>query len=47
MVVDVNVTIDRLVGFLKSLRLVSVDALCFEDSEKVFSQRIVIAVSTP
>ena len=46
-VIEVDVIVNHLVGFLKSFRLVSVDTLCFEDSKEIFSQGIVIAISTP
>ena len=47
MVVEVNVVVDHFIGLFKSLRLVSVYALSFQDAEEIFSQCIVIAVSAP
>ena len=37
--------VNHLVYFLESFQLVPIDVLCFEDSEKVFSQRIIVTVS--
>lgn len=46
-VVEVNVVVDHFIGLIKSLRLVSVYALSFQDAEEIFSQCIVIAISAP
>ena len=37
-VVEVNVVVDHFIGLIKSLRLVSVYALSFQDAEEIFSQ---------
>ena len=47
MVVEVDVIVNHFIGLFKSLRLVSIDALGFQDAKEIFSQRIVIAISTP
>ena len=47
MVGEVDVIVNHFIGPFKSLWLVSVDALCFQDAKEIFSQRVVIAISTP
>ena len=44
MVVKVDVSVNYLVGFRERGRLAPVNALCFENEEKVFCHRIVIRV---
>ena len=45
MVVEVDVLVDQIVGLLKCLELLAVDAFCFQDTEKIFGHCVVIAVS--
>lgn len=47
MVIKVDIIVNRFIGLFKSLWFVSVDALSFQDAKEIFSQRIVIAISTP
>ncbi len=47
MVVEINEIVNQLSGLLKSLDFLAVDALCLENGEEIFCQRVVIAVSTP
>ena len=44
MVVEVNVSVDQIIGFFHCLGFVPVDALCFQDREEIVSHRIVIRV---
>src|SRR5699024_3010545 len=44
-VVEVDVLVDQIVGLLKCLELLAVDAFCFQDTEKIFGHCVVIAVS--
>lgn len=47
MVIKVDIIVNHFIGLFKSLWFVSVDALSFQDAKEIFSQRIVIAISTP
>ena len=47
MVVEVDVSVNYLIGLGKGSGSVPVDTLRFEDSKEIFSQSIVLAVSTP
>ena len=47
MVVEVDEAVNTFIGLPESFRFVPVDALCFEDGEKVFSHGIVVAVPAP
>ena len=44
-VIEVDVLVDQIVGLLKCLELLAVDAFCFQDTEKIFGHCVVIAVS--
>ena len=44
MVIEVNVSVNQIVGFLEGLWLVSVDTLCFQDGEEIFCHCIVIRI---
>lgn len=43
-VVEMNITINHFIGFIEGHRFVSVNTLGFENGEKIFCHRIVIAV---
>ena len=43
--IEVDVLVDQIVGLLKCLELLAVDAFCFQDTEKIFGHCVVIAVS--
>ena len=47
MVIKVDIIVNHFISLFKSLWFVSVDALSFQDAKEIFSQRIVIAISTP
>ena len=47
MVVEVDVIVNHFIGLYERLWLVPVDTFCFQDAKEIFSQRIVIAISTP
>ena len=38
MVIEVDVLVDQIVGLLKCLELLAVDAFCFQDTEKIFGE---------
>ena len=46
MVVEMDVAVNHILGFGKGRGFVSVDALSFENREKVFGHGIVMAVPT-
>ena len=47
MVIKVDIIVNHFISLFKSLWFASVDALGFQDAKEIFSQRIVIAISTP
>jgi len=47
MVIKVDIIVNHFISLFKSLWFASVDALSFQDAKEIFSQRIVIAISTP
>ena len=40
-VIEVDVLVDQIVGLLKCLELLAVDAFCFQDTEKIFGHCVV------
>ena len=47
MVVEVDEAVNAFIGFPEGFRLVPVNALRFEDGEKVFSHSVVVTVTAP
>ena len=45
MVVEVNVSINQIIGFSECLWLVPVDTLCFQNGEEIFCHCIVIWIA--
>ena len=45
MVIEVDVLVDQIVGLLKCLELLAVDAFCFQDTEKIFGDYPIICVN--
>ena len=46
MIVEIDVIINELFCFRKSLNLCSVNTLCFEDREEIFCQSVIIGIPT-
>ena len=47
MVVEVNKTVNHLIGFREGIQFTAVNALGFEDGEEVFCHSVVIRISPP
>lgn len=45
MVIKMDVSVDHVSGLGESVRFAAIDALRFQDGEKVFSHRVIIAIS--
>ena len=46
MIVEIDVSVDEKTSFIKSLKFYTVNAFCFENREEIFSQSIVIWITT-
>ena len=46
MVIEMDILVDQIVGLLKCLELLAVDAFCFQNTKEIFRHCVVIRIPT-